>query len=486
MNIRIAILFTILPFLSISQKFNRNTFKYHELNSENFELCDDNTNLNLEKSLTAIQQNSSKFAVTNAKDIYEGNKDCYKIFDVYGYALFRNGKWLEGIEIIEKGINKFGSVPELIRRKSEMSIEMAQYGTGRKHIDGNAVFKANSMDFNEKKFVKENYKSALLDLQYLVDKYHSNEDIFQLGRVYQVLKKYDESTEAFSLLRNEEDYKFDAVFNIGANYMSEKKLVEAEAEFNKLLIDNPKSGIVYNRLSKIYEKQKDANKANEYNRRAVYYSNMPPFSDMDYSNSNFDKLLLFGTNKSKASKKLEKLNKIFEDKPQNYTIDICLMILKLHANHGNGVEERATEILSTIGKPAIEKVNKLFQLDVATCTITNLADVMATVKDSSSWILMKEYLPRIASMPMTLIPPNLPAKMIKFNEDEGLREILIVVKPLLIKKKNDDSSVSIFSGFGQYVFYTPLKELDQSKVINTAKELNYSDEEVALLVEKIK
>lgn len=484
MNIKTALLFIILPFLSISQKFSRNTFEYTELQSENFEVCDDNINLNLEKSLTAIKQNSSKFAVTNAEDIYKVNKECYAVYDVYGYALFRNGKWFEGLEIIEAGINKFGSVPVLIRRKADMSIEMAQYGTGRKHIDGNAVFKANSVEYNEKKFIKENYKSALLDLQYLVDTYHKSEDIMQLGRVYQYLKKYDESTEAYSQLINDEEYKFDAIFNIGANYMADKKLDEAEAEFNKLLVENPKSGIVYGRLSKIYEKQKESNKAYEYNRRAVYYSNMPPFSDMDYSNSNFNKLLLFGTNESKASKKIEKLNQIFEDKPQDFTIDICLMILKLHANHGNGVEERATEILSTIGQPAIEKVNKLFQLDVATCTITNLADVMATVKDSSSWVLMKAYLPKIANMPMTLIPPNLPAKMIKFNEDEGLREILIVVKPLLTKKK--DSSASFFSGFGQYVYYSPLKELDQSKVINTAKELDYSDEEVSLLLEKIK
>ena len=203
MNIKTALLFIILPFLSISQKFSRNTFEYTELQSENFEVCDDNINLNLEKSLTAIKQNSSKFAVTNAADIYKDNKECYAVYDVYGYALFRNGKWFEGLDIIEAGINKFGSVPELIRRKADMSIEMAQYGTGRKHIDGNAVFKANSMDYNEKKFVKVNYKSALIDLQYLVNTYHKNEDILQLARVYQDLKKYDESTEAFSKLTND-------------------------------------------------------------------------------------------------------------------------------------------------------------------------------------------------------------------------------------------------------------------------------------------
>ncbi len=67
----------------------------------------------------------------------------------------------------------------------------------------------------------------------------------------------------------------------------------------------------------------------------------------------------------------------------------------------------------------------LFESNISTCTITNLADIMATVKDEKSWELLKRYLPEIAHMPMTTLPPSIPEKMIKFNEDKGIKEILM-------------------------------------------------------------
>lgn len=110
---------------------------------------------------------------------------------------------------------------------------------------------------------------------------------------------------------------------------------------------------------------------------------------------------------------------------------------------------------------------------------------MATVKDEDSWELMKQYLPHIANLPMTMIPPNLPEKMIKFDEEKGIKEILFVVKPLLNSKKESDSPMGELGGFGQYVYYSPLKKINLTKLRKIATELNYSDKEFKLLEEKI-
>jgi len=149
MKITIALILIASPSLLFSQEFKRNSFEYEKINSEKFAHCDDSISLIIEESYVAIEQNKSSFAVTNSENLYNNNKSCYEIFDIYGFSLFRNGKWLEGIEIIEEGISTFGSVPELIKRKYEMSMEMAQLGTGQKNVDGSSVYKANSMDFDE-------------------------------------------------------------------------------------------------------------------------------------------------------------------------------------------------------------------------------------------------------------------------------------------------------------------------------------------------
>lgn len=469
----------LLSFLTFSQKLERNVFQYNQLEKDTYLKCDENINKELEFSYIKIQENSSADAVKITKQLYDKNNNCFEIFDAYGYALFRSGEWFEGIDIIEKGIKKFGSVPELIKRKSTMSLEMAELGTGQKNIDGNSVYKANSLSYNEEQFKDENYKSALIDLEYLVTNYKRNEEIFYVAKIHQILKNYDKSSETFKQLLNDEEYKNASIFNIADNYLAQNKLPEAESELNKLFTDNPKEGQILNKLAELYEQKSDKEKAREFKNKALFYNNIPKFSNLEYSKENYDLLMFFGTEDNNSNKKLKKLNDIFKQNTQDYTIDLCLIILKLHANHGNGVEDRATEILATIGKPSIEKVNQLFQTDVSTCTISNLAEIMAIVKEESSWELMKQYLFHITNMPMTLIPPEIPEKMILFNEDRGITEILTVIKPLL--SQEDDSGA-----FGQYVYYYPLKKINKKKLKNIATQLSYSEKEFKLLENNIK
>ncbi|GEM_PF-2022883 len=486
MKLKILFLILALPSLTYSQKLNRNVFVYDKLNTENFVECDENLKKELESSLIAIQENNSSDAVEIAQKIYDVDKGCYQIYEVYGTALFRSGQWFEGIDIIEKGIEKFGSVPELIKGKSEMSIEMAELGTGQKNIDGNSVYKANSLKYDEEQFIEENFKSALIDLEYLMNTYNRSEETFYVGKIQQVLKNYDKSTEVFKTLLKDEEYKYGSIFNIADNYIAQFKYQEAEVELNTLLAENPKDGQVYEKLAELYEQKKDEVNKVECKSKAIYYNNIPTCSDLEYSKDNFELLKFFGTDENKSDIKIKKLDEILKQNTENYTIDVCLMILNLHANHGNGVEEKATTMLSNIGKSAIVKVNLLFQTDVSTCTITNLAEIMAIVKDDASWELMKQYLPNIANMPMTLIPPTLPEKMVKFDEDKGIKEILLVVKQLLSEDKKSDDPMAELNGFGQYVYYSPLENISKKKLKKIATELNYTDQEFELLEAKIK
>lgn len=64
--------------------------------------------------------------------------------------------------------------------------------------------------------------------------------------------------------------------------------------------------------------------------------------------------------------KSEKLNEIHKQNNQAFTIDVCLLILKLHANHGNGLEDDATDILKKMVNHLLTKLtcslNQIFQL----------------------------------------------------------------------------------------------------------------------------
>lgn len=482
----VALALLIFPFLGFSQQqFKRKKFDY-KIPDHNFIHCNDSLAVLTDNAMIAIEQRQSFKAVDLSKTLYNQNKSCPEIFDTYGYSLFRNGQWMEGIAIIEEGIEKFGPEPGLVKRRSGMSIEMAQLGFGSKQIDGNAVYKAAAQtQYTEEQFIEENFRSALADLEYLNRQFHKTDDKFILAKIYQALGDYTQSDPLFESLLETDSYEMAALFNLAENNIRQKKYDQAEKRLLTVLNKMPNEPEVYDKLSELYGLTGNTAKKRELERKGNFHKYVPASTDLIYTDENYELILFFGTPNHTAKEKLDKLKQIYSTKDQTYTTDICLVILKIHANHGNGLEEEATSILAKIGKPALSKVHDMFKTNVSTCTITNLADIMATVKDESSWTVLTDYLPIIAQMPATLIPPGVPEKIIKFDADRGTREVLKVIKPMLTESQASDDPLNI-PGFTSYVYYLPLKDINNKKLLKIAHELNYSDIEVAKLQEKLK
>lgn len=478
-----------IPFITFSQDFTRKVFDYKNLEKD-YPKCTDNILIELDKSVNLLKENNSVKAVEIAKKVFDENKNCPEVYQNYGYCLFRNGQLIEGINIMENGIEKFGSVPDLIKRKSEMSLELFEIGVGQKNIDGNSVYLSEDkrLKYDEKQFKDENLKSALFDLEYLTTKYENrNEELYIVAKIKQMNLDFEKSNEIFEKLSKIEEYRENSIFNIADNYIKTKKYDDAEKQLLNLIEKNPKEGQLYTKLASLYEIKEDKLKQNEFKQKSIYFDNVPYFSDLEYNDKNYNLILFFGSEKNKYKEKINKLNLIQKTENENYVIDICLTILKLHANHGNGLENDATKILTQIGKNSLEKTHKLIKTNISTCTITNLTEIMSTIKDESSWEILVEYLSMIPNMPSTLIPPNVPEEIIRFNEVRGIKEVLKVIKTLLNKEKgNDNDPMSQLSGFGDYIFYSALEKVNNQKVFKIAKELEFSEKEMKELKENIK
>lgn len=469
-----------------SQEFKRKSFDYEKLAKE-YTSCNNDILIELDKAMTAVQEYNSAKAVKLSKATFEKNKNCPEIYETYGFSLFRSGEWLEGVDIVEKGIEKFGSVPSLIKLRSDMSLEMYELGTGQKNIDGNSVYKAKdkNLSYDEEQFKEANLRSAITDLIYLNNKENNPEDTYTIAMIYHELGEYEASNKVFESLVNDEKFGAPATFRIAGNLISQKKYNEAESMLLKMLETYKQVPDIYERIAEIYELKGEKAKQEDYKKKATFYRYVPEFTDFGYSSKNYDLLMFFGGD-SDAKTKLKKLEEIQKDGDINFTTDVCIIILNIHANHGNGVEEKATEILTKNGLQALDKVHKLFLSDVSTCTITNLAEIMANLKDERSWEMLIDYLPRITSMPGTLIPPNVPEKVILFDEERGTREVLRVVKTILNNDEKESEDIMASLGLNTYVFYAPLKKIKKDKVLKMARELNYTDSDIAKLKEELK
>jgi len=103
-----------VPTIFFGQQLSRKILDYEKLKIVEV-YCDSSTIIDLERAMVAINEYQSERGVEISKSIFDKNQSCPQIFEVYAYSLFRNGKWFEGIDILEKGIELFGAAPELIK-----------------------------------------------------------------------------------------------------------------------------------------------------------------------------------------------------------------------------------------------------------------------------------------------------------------------------------------------------------------------------------
>lgn len=489
-----AFMFLFLFFamqFSNAQSFKRKKFDYSKMQNENISNCDTDVLNELQSALIQIEQLQSEQAVLASEKIFQKTQQCPQIYEVYGWSLFRNGKWLEGLDIIEKGLDKFGSNPDLILRKGFMSLEMAELGVGQRNIDGNGVYlsKDRHLKYDEEQFKEENLASALSDFEYISTNYENRyQEIMITGYLYGKIKNYDKSNEYLQKLLEINEYKEDALMYIIDNYIASKNYTKAEKLLIDLLQKHPKLSVIHKKMYEVYQASGDKHKMEESQNKYKFFQIISNFSDIQYSKENLETLLFFAEN-NPIKEKENKLNDIVKNKAQSFVIDVCLSILKIHANHGNGIEEKATMELINFGNKSIPKaINMMENENVSTCTITNIADILASVKDTSGWQPLINYLPRMANLPFTVIPPNVPAKIMKFDKDKGARILISFIKKLIQTEQNTQKSDNPFDdlkGFGQNVFYEPLKELKKKEVIQIAKENNYSTEEIDILLKNI-
>jgi tetratricopeptide (TPR) repeat protein len=479
-----------------AQDYSRKQFDYYNLEEKATAGCTDEVSTQLEESVNFVENNNSEQGLAIAETLFKKGEAtaCPDLYVAYATALFRHGQWEEGVSIAEQGIEKYGSNPELISRKGNMCLEMAELGPGKKHIDGNAVYSGRDKGkYDEAKFKEENYKTAAKDFDFLVKTYDNRyQEILILGYIQKQLKNFEASDKYFKQLIEDknsgEEYAARAQLFLAENYMEEKKIEEAETLLLQLEEAYPRNSSIQEKLIDLYTLKKDTQKVKERKEQASFYQLIPSQSSLAFTKENFDLLIFFADEKNAAKAKSAKLKEVVKKREAKDAIEICLSILKMHANHGNGIEEESTQHLIKFGTKATDPVINLFLSgEVSTCTITNLADVLATVKDPKGWTPLVNYLPVMANMPMTMIPPMIPQMIIKFDKEEGTKVLVEFVKPIIQNEKNAVKSSNPFGelNFSENLMFSALKEIKKEKVLAAAKQYEYSEEETKVLLDKI-
>ena len=474
-----------------AQQYVRKQFDYIKMAEGNSAFCDSSVFVDFDRALDLLENNQSAKAVRFTEEKFRADSSCPAVSEIYAWSLFRNGRWMDGIDIIERAIAKFGSVPGLISKRAFMSLEMGEHGIANQTVDGNSLYfgEDKQLKFDDSLFRSENYKTALSDFEYLCTNYDERyQETLIAAYLYRQLQDFEKSSAYLKMLYEVEDYTVQALLMTAQNDQSLQRFEEAESILLALEKIYERSLQLQEALVAFYELSGDSAKAKEHREKNFFYQVTPSFSTFPFSPANFETLTFFATENT-PEEKYKELDKIIRERDEVYSIEICLSILKMHANHDNRLEQQAADALVKFGKTAIPESVSLFKNDdLSTCTLTNLAYIFATVKDTAGWQPMVDYLPQLASLPFSLIPPQIPEMMMKFDAEKGARVLIEFAKQLIHAETQNgkaNDKLADLAGLGHSVIYSPLKNLKKKKVINIARELNYSGEELNLLLAKI-
>jgi tetratricopeptide (TPR) repeat protein len=478
----------LISHFAFGQDFERKIFDYNQMPDTDTTVCHDAIIERLNKVLGLIESLQSEKSAELAKEIFEKSEKCPQLYEVYSWALFRSGKWMESISIIDSAIILYGSNPDLILRRGYENIEMADLGVGTRKIDGNSVYLPESkrLDYNDSTFMRQNYLAALSDFKYISDKYQERfQEIYITGYIYQKLENYGKSTEYLSKLLENEEYADETTLLIVDNHIGEKDFTKAENTLKNLEKKHPKNAKIQNKFSQLYELSGQKDKLRISRLKSEYYSWVPEYCVLEYSQENYETIRFFLEDNS-PKQKVKKLKEI-RKQYGNTAIDVFIAILNTHANHGNGVEEETEKLLIEIGDSVVPKVILLMQNAPSTCTVTKAASILAELKDPRGWQPLIDYLPRMENIPFTLIPPEVPAQIIKFDKEKGLRALLEWIKGQIETEKTpSDNPLDELGGmFASTSIYSPLSVYKKEDIRKVASELKYSNEQVDKLIIKI-
>lgn len=470
-----------------AQNYHRDRPEYEKMEEKAAQECSESEMGAFDEVYGLIDNLKSDAALEKAQELAGELDHCFQADLVLAEALFNAGKRLEAVDLIDSLLARVGPRGEVIYLRGEFALEMGHTGPSSFNKDGSTIYQPSSkgLPYEEAQFKMENFQSALHDFDWLIRNFdNSVREIGICAYLAKELDDIDRSNSYLEILIANPDYADQALEMMIDNYLSANRLKDAEQLLNLQLEKDPRSAKLNALAFKLYNNQGDEAKALEYRQKAEFYDWIGAFNPLPWSENARETLVYFMGEASgdEKKKRLKAVKKEFGTDAGG----IYAAVLNLHANHGNGVEELASELLAGEGNTAVPLAINLMQYGNSTCTHANAAFALAEIGDDRAWEPMTAYLERIHNMPMTLIPPDIPGALVKFDADRALPELL---KFASAEYRNEiyDNPDGLSLNFSRNAVFSAIENnYSIDKIKDKASEMGMEQAELDWILEKIK
>ena len=407
-------------------------------NAENYiEYNNSESAINLTKQALVKELEEYNNNISNSSN-GEDNSCVIVLYIYYINTLRLGGRYKDALDASDEAyaisINKWGVVDfNLILNRAMVLKFLGEHGYDYEEHDDMYSFGPHpefgeiKTDEDKELFKKKCNEAALNDYNYISSQLYNPNVTYSVALLNRSVGNYQDSLEAIRIMNQHGIVDANLSGLEIKNYASlgDADVVKSRSEMAMSMFPDDKD--LLNDISEAYSILGMEEEAGKLKLRAKCQYYIPQFIGLDCESNDTYDLFNYFAGDTDPKEKIDKLETIQKTSSQDYTISVALMILRMHANHGNGVEEKAEEILKKIGKPAINKVNNLFTNNISTCTVSAAARIMASVKDPSSWDLLVDYLPTMATEGMLLIQSEVPSVMMTFDRKKARVLILKVL-----------------------------------------------------------
>jgi tetratricopeptide (TPR) repeat protein len=201
----------------------------------------------------------------------------------------------------------------------------------------------------------------------------------ELAAVYAESSNHADAVKLWRRLHEQNGGDVKVALGLAGSLADSGEVKEAVAIYRKVIEIDPRLAEAHSALAKHYQVLGDAEKAKDSQQRAEFYENLPPFTELSYSEENAATLAQLNDGDA-----VRKLTEDASPRAAEFLAALCW------SHPHNELETQAFASLEKRGKAARRLVRQLLENGESTCTIRSSAQILARQKDPG---LLDQLLP---------------------------------------------------------------------------------------------
>lgn len=383
----------------------------------------------VEKFTEKLQQGEIDLTLEKLKKVIKENPQLVEHRILTARVLIYTGEPLTAAKTLEEGLTQTEKDLNILWLLTQIHKELGEDGMFVKKSRGSVQYSPNSDEKKDAAF-KSKHKNLALEAIDKALKINPGDIDFsrEKAETLSSLGKHKEAAEEYIQLSRQKPDDLSLKKSLAGTYSKAGEVQKASETYKAILEIDPQYSAAYKFLAKLASENKQPQEAEQLNAKAEFYTWLPPFCKIKYSQENLEIYKVLSTQKTKErTDLLAKLNESKSPEALAFLAALC----SHHSDHGS-VEDKAFETLSKGGDTGAQLLLKLLENAGSTCTAKSAIHMLGVLKNETGLEHALNMLPRDTRAFWHM---DIAEALVKYNSDKAVDPLIKMVNVDHVFKK---------------------------------------------------